>query len=358
VIDRNRSVPVSVQICNHLRKKVLSGEWQQGSRIPNGLELSRQFGVAYQTLVRSLEVLKNEGLLVGIPSQGTFVRSNTLKLTNVAITFDPQALQCLSNFEFQRGAASVLGDEAACLQTFILPGGRIFCKDNPTTISKLLLDRQVHGVIVTSANLEDVKRLVTMGIPTVTSRAIFPNAGAPWVIEDVAGAMRQVAELLVDKLGHRRIGLVMGARRGITDDWIRPTGLMDHYLSKQLTERGIKYDTVYSELEWEKAEPDLRVWLSGKRRPTALFFASNEMAAQGIDLARGLGLSVPGDVSIVSMSYGPTGEMTTIHTPTYDLGAAAIGLLRKAASGQPGTPVELPTRVNRGDTIALPRSNG
>jgi len=99
-----------------------------------------------------------------------------------------------------------------------------------------------------------------------------------------------------------------------------------------------------------------------EHRPTAMFCCSDLMAVGAYDAARALGLRVPDDLSVVGFDDIPeaswiTPQLTTVRQPIADLGAAAVRMLLRMASGaEPARPrEELATvLVERGST-APPR---
>ena len=69
-------------------------------------------------------------------------------------------------------------------------------------------------------------------------------------------------------------------------------------------------------------------------RPTAIFAANDEMAVGAIHAIHDAGLSVPGDISVISVDNSRTAEMvrpqlTSVAQPMYDIGAVAMRLLTK-----------------------------
>ena len=57
-----------------IRHRINSGQWPRGMRIPSTKELQELFTVSYGTLRPALLLLKQEGLIYGVPGEGTYVR--------------------------------------------------------------------------------------------------------------------------------------------------------------------------------------------------------------------------------------------------------------------------------------------
>lgn len=75
-VDKNDPRPAYVQVADDLRRKIKSGRYEPGQRLPSGKALGDEFGVAYQTVVNALDVLKTEGIVVAHRTRGTFVASD------------------------------------------------------------------------------------------------------------------------------------------------------------------------------------------------------------------------------------------------------------------------------------------
>lgn len=65
--------PLYSQIASLMRRRIESGEWAPGSRIPSLEELVRAFDVARVTVRQAVEILEMEGLLIRQQGRGTFV---------------------------------------------------------------------------------------------------------------------------------------------------------------------------------------------------------------------------------------------------------------------------------------------
>jgi LacI family transcriptional regulator len=101
--------------------------------------------------------------------------------------------------------------------------------------------------------------------------------------------------------------------------------------------------------------------LSGPERPTAIFAANDLSAIAVIERAASLGLTVPGDLSVVGFDDVPEAArlstpLTTIRQSMQQLGEEAVGILLGLMEGnQPSEMhVRLPTALVRRATTAPP----
>jgi LacI family transcriptional regulator len=190
-----------------------------------------------------------------------------------------------------------------------------------------------------------VNRRELLGIPSVT-------------VDDAAGAALATEHLL--SLGHRHVGHVAGPQNSDTGR----RRLEGHVTAMRAAglESGPDWivEASYDEAGGELAATRL---LRAKPRPTALFVANVRAAIGALAAARRLGLSVPGDLSLVGFHDAPVAmyldpELTTVKMPLREMGSAAVESLLALVDGrqvedvQVATPPEL---VVRGST-APPRS--
>ncbi|MFD0782547.1 LacI family DNA-binding transcriptional regulator [Micromonospora azadirachtae] len=185
------------------------------------------------------------------------------------------------------------------------------------------------------------------------------HSTAPSVTADnLAGATAAVEHLLA--LGHRRIGFIAG-RSNLAAAWSREEGYRT-----ALTEAGVPVDLTLigrGDFNPESASPLARALLQRADRPTAIFAASDGMALKVLQVAKELGLSVPGDLSVVGFDNIPEAALTepgltTVDQSMYQLGYEAARMLKSLVTGEWEGPrrMVLPTSlVVRGST-APPKS--
>lgn len=77
MIDRDRPVPPYQQLAAIIREQVRTGELAPGQRLPSVMKLAGQYGVAQITVQKALNLLKAEGLVVGVAGYGTFIAEDT-----------------------------------------------------------------------------------------------------------------------------------------------------------------------------------------------------------------------------------------------------------------------------------------
>jgi GntR family transcriptional regulator len=72
------------QIADQLRERIRRGDWAAGERLPSIPAIAEMFGVAKQTVQRTVDQLRVEGLLITKPGSGTYVRGTKRRLNRLS----------------------------------------------------------------------------------------------------------------------------------------------------------------------------------------------------------------------------------------------------------------------------------
>jgi LacI family transcriptional regulator, repressor for deo operon, udp, cdd, tsx, nupC, and nupG len=220
--------------------------------------------------------------------------------------------------------------------------------------------RRVDGVLVLSLNPspEEYDRLRSLDLPVVMV-GVDDGGFTGVCIDDVEGAARAVRYLV--HLGHRDIGLISGGRE-VPMEFLTPLLRRRAYF-EVLGAAGIEAaDDLEANGSFTVAggERAMSQLLGARRRPTAVFCESDEMAFGALRALRKAGLRVPEDVSVIGFDdhdLADALDLTTVAQPIPDQGRLAAQLLldqldtdlRKASSRV------LPTRlIIRGSTAPAP----
>ena len=67
--------PLYLQVRQYLIKKIQSGDWQPGEKIPTEPSLATQFGVSIGTIRKAVDTLVNDGFILRKEGSGTFVKT-------------------------------------------------------------------------------------------------------------------------------------------------------------------------------------------------------------------------------------------------------------------------------------------
>ncbi len=187
--------------------------------------------------------------------------------------------------------------------------------------------------------------------------SLAPGPGFLLTMDDDHAA-RLATEHLV-ALGHRRIGFIAGSDEYELSEW-RIAGWQAAMAAAGLADAGLLHR---GDFGWASGRSCAMAMLDGERPPTAIIASSEQMAMATLDLARGRGINVPVDLSIVSFDDTPViryaqPALTAIVQPIAEITERAVELIVKAERSaiSPGPPIAVPCHlVIRGST-APPRT--
>ncbi len=203
--------------------------------------------------------------------------------------------------------------------------------------ANLLRSGRVDGLIVSGPRYDDdeLVELVRDGFPVVIQGSL-PGLDVPSVdVDNESGARLAVEHLLA--LGHRRIGCITNAPLAYTAASERLTGYREALAAASLPDDpDLVAEGAFDAPSGHRAMAQILA----RTTPDAIFVASDIVAIGAIAGLRDAGLSVPGDVSVVSFDAIPLAAyldppLTTIRLPAYELGLAAGRAILERIAGRP-----------------------
>jgi DNA-binding LacI/PurR family transcriptional regulator len=289
-------------------------------------------------------------------------RTIGLIVTDIENPFFPQIVSAVEDAARERGYSVLLAD------------GR---RDPDREIGSLdvLAERQVDGLIIASTALTSrhKARIRDVPCPVVIVNGESSVAAVPAVVSDNRSGGRLAAEHLLS-LGHRRLAYLAAPS---VDRWaVRERIAGVRSAIREHSGRGASVAIVVAAEGVEAGETAARTALQAEPRTTALICYNDLTAIGAVRGLRGLGLSVPDDVSVVGfddieMASYVDPPLTTIRQATGEMGRWALASLcrriesgREETAGQvggrPGPMVRLAvTLVARGSTaVARARTSG
>jgi LacI family transcriptional regulator, repressor for deo operon, udp, cdd, tsx, nupC, and nupG len=217
-----------------------------------------------------------------------------------------------------------------------------------------LLSKRVDAVLVLGLRptAEEQARLAELDRPVAIVGAVASGLFSVSIDDEVAA--RIATSHLVD-LGHRRIGYIGGSLD--TLDFVAPSARIAGYRAV-LRERGLVHEPDLEDVgEFTVAggSAAARRLLTRADRPTAIFAASDEMAIGVLRTARQLGLTVPGDLSVVGIDdyeLADVFDLTTVAQSVREQGRrGAERVLAELTGVQPPESEVLPVQlIVRGST--------
>ncbi|MGN0362431.1 MAG: LacI family DNA-binding transcriptional regulator [Bilifractor sp.] len=183
--------------------------------------------------------------------------------------------------------------------------------------------RKCDGILIANVNFRDLKiqQLVQSDIPFITIDYQVQNHSC--VMSDNEEGGYELTRYLIDH-GHRRIAFIHGEDTLVTQKRLQG-------FHRALKEAGIGADE-YSEHNGKYNNPDyncgvLRRIMSGSVKPTAIMFSDDFSYIGGRRVLRGLGYSIPGDISAVGYDGIDVGQILEPSLTTYRQDAEGIGRL-------------------------------
>lgn len=206
-------------------------------------------------------------------------------------------------------------------------------KEKEIRVINTLLEKQVDGLlfmggVVTEDHLQAFR---TASVPIVLCATTDEQGLVPSVDIDHETAAYDAVNTLI-RHGHRDIAMISGTLQDPANGFARFQGY-----KKALENAGIEYkeDLVrIGNYRYESGIEAMKYFLGLKKKPTAIFSATDEMAIGAIHCIQDAGLSVPEDFSIISvdnirMASMVRPQLTTVAQPMYDIGAVSMRLLTK-----------------------------
>jgi LacI family transcriptional regulator len=302
------------------------------SRVVNG-----RYGVASATEARVRAVIADLGYESSLVARS--LRSHRTNVLGVVVTdFEPFSAELLKGAaRFIRGTHYELIVYSGVRHADYEPGweGRYMSRLSGTLADGILIvTPTVVDVPTTSPVVAVDPHLGPSNMPTVDS-------------ENFEGAMAATQHLL--ELGHRRIGFIAG-RPDLESARVREQG----YRSA-LNRAGVDFDPELLKVgkyTAESAEVPATELLTQDDPPTAIFAANDVMAIRAMEVAAGLGLRVPDNLSILGFDNIPESALsepplTTIDQSIQQRGYEAARLLVELIANPDQEPqhVRVPTRL-------------
>ena len=305
-----------------------------------------RYGVAPETAARVLAAVEELGYESSLVASS--MRSRRTGVIGVLLAdFEPFSAEIL------KGVSAGLRDSRYDLLAYSgsrQGDGEGWERRSLSRLSGTLID----GVIMVTPTVVNA----TADVPIV---AVDPHTGRaelPTVEADSRGGARQAVDYLVE-LGHRRIAFVAG-RPDLKSSRLRDAGYRE-----SLAAAGIPVDPSLTRVGFyaaDTAREAARTLLTQANPPTAVFAANDLSAIAIIEVAQGLGLDVPGDLSVIGFDDVPDASrqstpLTTVRQPMQRIGQTAATMLTALMSGETlsATHVLLPTRLIPRATTAPPR---
>ena len=364
-LDRIERLPNLVtRVERQLRAALAAGRFAHG-RLPTELELAEELGVSRETVRRATNTLTAEGLLVKYRRKGTFLKepasapaasppvSRLLAFVQADYRLPDGSVEPTHRYIARLLLEGAL--DAAQHYDYDLLVQRGTTSELLPRITRLVRGQSLAGVVFASLGEEKlVRRLSGHGLPMVLVDHDATLAGVSTLRDDsVAGARLAIEHLA--QLGHRRIAIAYWKATDL-NPW-RLQGYRQALQALGLPRR--RTWEIMTDLGPHGAREFVARWQELSPRPTAIYCFNNSLALQIIPELNKLGLSVPGDLSLVG-GGGEESLMLTHHQCDWHaLGQQAVELLIAALTPSTAGKVEhrqAKHELHLGETTAPIRS--
>nr|WP_281423132.1 GntR family transcriptional regulator [Paenibacillus oenotherae] len=320
---------------------IAMAQFNPHDKLPSENEIAARFGMSRQTVRQALGDLEAEGWLYRAQGKGTFVADiagGGSRTASEGLTIGMMTTH-ISDYIFPtivRGVESALRLQGARLLLASTDNEK--AKERDTLES--MLKQGLSGLIIEptksaegNPNLDYFLALEARKIPFVMLNERYSDLDAPCLkVDDELGGLRATEYLA--KLGHKRIAGFFK-----TDDFqgvYRMRGFLRCLRERQLpleTDQLIRYTTEEKTTKPAEALAELLAQPPSVR-PTAIVCYNDELAVRLLDVIRRVGLSVPGDLSIVgyddaTLATATEVKLTTIEHPKTRMGEDAVQLLAR-----------------------------
>jgi GntR family transcriptional regulator, arabinose operon transcriptional repressor len=346
------------QITQELRRRIVTGRYGGGHRLPPERELQEEFGVSRLTVAKALSPLVDDGLLSRTRGRGTFVldqaqqgpqRAGQPRRGGAAVARG-NVIKYISPGH-SRSFPSMRDDVLFGLHGVLDPAGYHVSVDFYSDLDEHLQcllksqDPQIAGIVLWplphEKTVEAVKKLREQAVPLVLIDTFLPEIDCDYVVTDnIAGAAMMVHRLA--GLGHQRISYV-----GVDE---RRTSLVDRLSGffRGMVETGLPIDdrsvlrvgsdALVAQSSGALAEA-VDGLLGGPNPPTAIFASHDYLAILIMGLLRERGVSVPTDLTVVGYDGIEAGEfcvpaLTTIQQDFAQTARTAARILLERFDGR------------------------
>lgn len=222
------------------------------------------------------------------------------------------------------GANAALMDAGYDLTLYDFQGDRY----RESVLGDFLLRKRLDGVIAVSLQLngQETEQILSAGIPVVGVGGLLP--GMPTIRIDDVGVGRRATEHLIG-LGHTRIAH-LGGEHEFGSYFKISSGRRAGY-EGAMASAGLPLRQAWSLISDYTINDAYRqakhLLADAEERPTAIFCASDEMAAGAMLAARDLGLRIPDELSVMGVDGHEMGEvlgLTTIDQFPREQGMRAV----------------------------------
>lgn len=196
-----------------------------------------------------------------------------------------------------------------------------------------LINKQVDGLII-SSTINETKHLELLnckGIPFVLIDRIYSDYPCNHVIVDNIQGAKEATSYII-KNGHKNIACFNISPPHISTQVDRYRGYISALEDNRLMFSKKYYKVIPRDDMYNSIHRILKKWRNNISLPTAIFLANNQLTLSLLKVCKDLGISIPGDLSIVSFDdievfSFTTPSITSVVQPIEQISQNAVNIL-------------------------------
>lgn len=329
-IRRKQSVPLYLQIADNLKERILNKEFPCGTNLPAESRLAASFGVNHLTVRKSLQILKEQNLIVQQHGRGTYV------------TYSHDAVLKVGYLAGSTGGFSSYYDLrifSECTRQLSAGKGNLMVMssalDKDEVLEKLhqnqcsaLLATTMDSHVIEILNSAELKHIPVCCLNVWSDQLQTQNRC--YVGSKPEGIQNAVTYLT--ELGHRKIAYISQDYPGLANDYglkERNKGFLACHLPEGMSFIGGK-EIVWH--DWARQSMYKIASMPLSERPTAVILPGMSFASGAWLGALEAGLKIPEDISLISIDCAPDlfPRMTTVEQALDCFVQKAISLFNEA----------------------------
>lgn len=363
------SRPKYEQLCERLVGEVATGRLKPGDALPPEPEIAERLNLARSTVRQALAQMERNGLIRRVRGKGTFIHEDATKRLRAGIDAFALLLPDTQSGYYPSLVAGFEEAASALLNQVIVVTTRNDVHRQADGILQLI-DKQVSGVAIVPVGAPatppyHIRQLQRSRVPVVLCHRGIDGVQAPVLAFRGRDIGRLAGEAMLRR-GHKRVAFISALRSDLAEAY--EAGLRSAFEAGggSLPQRRVVYlgSDGYANAEAYERLADEAVQklmtLPVNERPTALFTGFDATAELiYLNLMRH-GISVPGDVSLVSFGgatrIGPMQHrISAVTVDEAEIGRLAADILSEMRSGkrplESDERFEIPLGFHEGQTL-------
>ncbi|RKP53218.1 GntR family transcriptional regulator [Cohnella endophytica] len=358
-------VPLYLQIQEHFKTRILTGDLKGEDQIPSEKELMELYGVSRITVANALGELAKTGWIHRIPGKGSFVRTRELAnieesksieragasadraMLNKRIGLIIPKLEDFFAIRLLKGINKVLNASGCELVIYLTENSGVREKEAIQQLIRIGAEGLLIFPIDAEQYNEDIIKLKMENFPFVLIDRYLPGIETSYVNSN-GGLGAEMAVNYLWELGHRNIAICSDSPSMTVTVQDRINGYIQ---ALKLKESMINPTLILADFTIEESESDEEnhplFQLMKKKMATAYITLNSRLGIRVSELAERMGLRVPDDISILTfdnpyMEMGQEGVLSYVSQSEEKIGAEGAEILLRLLGGR-GEPTAQPS---------------